>query len=91
MLIEAREIDDHILEKIESRHGVQFEEVREACFRDRLHVRHDREGFYKIFSRTKAGRYLLVVLVRVGGGLLARCYRSGNDQHRASPVSTGGW
>ncbi len=29
--IESLEIDDHVLEKIESKHGVTFEEVEEAC------------------------------------------------------------
>jgi len=66
--IEALEIDDHVLEKIESRHGVFFAEVEEACLSDKRHVRRDREGLYKVFSQTGAGRYILAVLVNLGGG-----------------------
>lgn len=69
MRIEALEIDDHILEKIESRHNVPFHEVEEACSSDRRHVRRGREGLYKVFSQTDAGRYLLVVLVDLGSGV----------------------
>ena len=68
--IEALEIDDHILEKIESRHGVSFEEVEEACLSEARHVRRSREGLYKLFSQTIAGRYILVVLVNLGRGTL---------------------
>ncbi len=66
--IEALEIDDHILEKIESKHGVSFEEVEEACLSEARHVRRSREGLYKLFSQTTAGRYILVVLVNLGRG-----------------------
>lgn len=66
--IESLEIDDHILDKIESRHNVTFSEVEEACLSDKRHVRKGREGLYKVFSKTVAGRYVLVVLVNVGGG-----------------------
>ena len=66
--IEALEIDDHILEKIESKHSVSFLEVEEACLSEKRHVRRGREGLYKVFSQTAAGRYVLVVLANVGGG-----------------------
>ena len=66
--IESLEIDDHILDKIESKHGVTFEEVEEACLSEKRHVRRSREGLYKIFSQTMAGRYMLVVLVNLGRG-----------------------
>ena len=69
MRIEALEIDDHILEKIESRHSVLFQEVEEACYSDRRHVRRGREGLYKVFSQTDAGRYLLVVLADLGASV----------------------
>ena len=65
MRIESLEIDDHILDKIESKHGVTFEEIEEACLSDEKHARRSREGLYKIFSQTVAGRYLLVVLVNL--------------------------
>lgn len=66
--IESLEIDDHILEKIETRHGITIEEVEEACLSDKRHVRRGKEGLYKLFSQTAAGRYVLVVLVNLGRG-----------------------
>lgn len=66
--IESLEIDDFVLDKIESKHGVTFEEVEEACLSERRHVRRSREGLYKLFSQTAAGRYILVVLVNLGRG-----------------------
>ncbi len=66
--IESLEIDDHILDKIESKHGVSFEEVEEACLSEARHVRRSREGLYKLFSQTTAGRYILVVMVNLGRG-----------------------
>lgn len=65
--IDALEIDDQILEKIESKHDIRFEEVEEACYREEVHVRRGRDGLYKLFSRTNSGRYILVVLVHRGG------------------------
>ncbi|MBI4310730.1 MAG: hypothetical protein HY681_03020 [Chloroflexi bacterium] len=66
--IEALEIDDAILDKIESKHGVSWAEVEEACFTERRHVRRGREGLYKLFSQSAAGRYILVVLAHLGRG-----------------------
>jgi uncharacterized protein len=66
--IESLEIDDHILEKIESKHGITFEEVEGACLSEKRHVRRSREGLYKLFSQTVAGRYILVVLVNLERG-----------------------
>ena len=66
--IESLEIDDQILDKIEGKHSITFNEVEEACLSDRRHVRKGREGLYKVFSRTAAGRFILVVLVNMGGG-----------------------
>ena len=65
MLIESLEIDDHILDKIESKHGVTFDEAEEVCLSDNKHVRRSLDGLYKVFSKTPAGRYLLVVLVQL--------------------------
>jgi hypothetical protein len=67
--IEALEIDDQILDKIEGKHGVTFSEVEEACISGKPHVRKSKEGLYKIFSTTMSGRYLLVVLVNVAEGI----------------------
>ena len=66
--IESLEIDDLILEKIELKHHISFTEVEEACLSDERHIRRGREGLYKVFSQTAAGRYVLVVLVNLGGG-----------------------
>lgn len=66
--IEALEIDDHILEKIEAKHHISFSEVEEACLSERRHVRKGREGLYKLFGQTASGRYVLVVLANLGGG-----------------------
>ena len=66
--IESLEIDDHILDKIESKHGVSLEEVEQACLSEKRHGRRSREGLYKLFSQTSAGRYVLVVLVNLGKG-----------------------
>jgi uncharacterized DUF497 family protein len=68
LYIESLEIDDHILDKIERKHGVTFNEVEEACLSDKRHVRKGREGLYKVFSQTAVGRFILVVLVNMGGG-----------------------
>lgn len=69
MRIEALEIGDHILDKIESRHRVQFREVEEACSGEQIHIRRGRDDLYKVFSRTATGRFLLVVLADQGDGL----------------------
>ena len=67
--IDALEIDDHILDKIESKHGVDLGEIEEACLSDTVHVRKTKEELYKVFSKTQAGRYLLIVLVNRGNGI----------------------
>lgn len=67
--IEALAIDDHVLDKIEARHGIDYQEVEEACLSDQRHVRRGREGLYLVFSQTEAGRYVLVVLADRGEGV----------------------
>jgi uncharacterized DUF497 family protein len=67
--IESLTIDDHILEKIEVKHGIVFEEVEEICFSDRIHVRRSSKNLYKLFGQTVPGRYVLVVLIHIEGGL----------------------
>ena len=62
--IESLEVADHILEKIEGKHGVSFTEVEEACLSERRQIRRGREGL----SQTATGRYLLVVLINLSGG-----------------------
>ena len=68
LYIESLEVDDHILDKIESKRGITFSEVEEACLSDKRHVRKSKEGLYKLFSQTDAGRYILVVLLNLGDG-----------------------
>ncbi len=48
--------------------GGAFEEVEGACLSEKRHVRRSREGLYKLFSQTVAGRYVLVVLANLGRG-----------------------
>ena len=66
--IESLEIDDHVLDKIESKHGIAFREVEEACLSEKRHVRRSMGGLHKLFSQTVAGRYVLVVLAKLGRG-----------------------
>lgn len=66
--IESLQIDDRILDKIEAKHGITLDEVEGACLSEKRHVRRSREGLYKLFSQTVAGRYILVVLVNLGRG-----------------------
>jgi len=68
LLIESLEIDDHILDKIESKHNIRFSEVEEVCVSDKKHVRKGKEELYKVFSQTLAGRYVLVVITNQGSG-----------------------
>ncbi len=66
--IESLVIDDHILDKIETKHGITLDEAEQACLSEKRHVRKSKEGLYKVFSQTLAGRYVLVVLVNLGRG-----------------------
>jgi len=66
LYIESLEVDDHILDKIESKHSITLNEVEETCLSDKRHVRKGKEGLYKLFSQTDAGRYILVVLLNLG-------------------------
>jgi uncharacterized DUF497 family protein len=92
LYIDSLEIDDHILDKIESKHGVTFNEVEEACLSDKRHIRKGREGLYKVFSRTVAGRYIMVVLVNLGGGIwkVATAREMNGSERQLYKKSTGG-
>jgi len=92
LYIESLEIDDHILEKIESKHGVSLTEAEEACLSDGKHVRKSREGLYKFFGRTAAGRYLLIVLVNQGQGnwKIVTAREMTNNEKRLYNKATGG-
>ena len=66
--IETLEVDDYILDKIESKHHISMVEIEESCLADERHIRRGREGLYKVFSQTSSGRYILVVLADLGIG-----------------------
>jgi len=68
LYIESLEIDDNILEKIEKKHRIIYEEVEDICYSETHHVRKGKSGLYKVFGRTKGGRYLLVILTYKGEG-----------------------
>ena len=53
-----------------SRHGVSPEEVEEVCFENEPYIRKGRDGTYYILGQTLAGRYLFIVAVRSGEGML---------------------
>jgi hypothetical protein len=78
-LIKSLEIDDHILDKIESKH----EEAEESCLSSPRYIRRSRSGLYKLYGQTENGRYLLTVLVNLGDGhwKIVTC-RDMNDAER---------
>ncbi len=91
--IESLEIDDHILDKIESKHSVSFQEVEEACLSENRHVRRGREGLYKLFGQTATGRYVLVVLANLGRGswkIVTAREMTDNERRLYSKAVTGG-
>ncbi len=91
--IESLEIDDHILDKIESKHSVSFQEVEEACLSENRHVRRGREGLYKLFGQTAAGRYVLLVLANLGRGswkIVTAREMTDNERRLYSKAITGG-
>ena len=60
---------EHIVDKIEGRHGVAVEEAEEACFSAGRHTRRGRHGFLLIYNQIASGEYLFVVLAEKGGGV----------------------
>jgi len=68
LYLESLSIDDHILEKIESKHKILYGDIEEVCFSETFHVRKGRDGLYKMFGKTLAGRHILIVLVNKGSG-----------------------
>jgi hypothetical protein len=53
--IEYLDIDDHILEKIEVKHGVSWDEIVEACSSSRAKVKRTRSGLFKVYGRRMLG------------------------------------
>ena len=68
MRIKAYEWDEHNIEHI-ARHGVNPEEVEEACH-NRPYVLAGRESRYLIYGQTDDGRYILTVGVYRGKGVM---------------------
>jgi uncharacterized DUF497 family protein len=63
--IETLEIDEHIEDKIQSKHAVSFEECWEVCVGTHLE-RRGRDDTRVLLGRTEAGRYLMTVLAPKG-------------------------
>jgi hypothetical protein len=68
MRFEAVQLSEAVIDKLRAKHGVEPEEVREACFSDQREVRRTRDGLYRVLSRSDAGRYLFIVLARKAAG-----------------------
>lgn len=60
--IDAVDIGPHILEKIETKHGVGWREVEEVCYGRRQAQRSGRGDTLLVYGQTVAGRYLLIAL-----------------------------
>ncbi len=67
MIVTDFDWTDEIMLKIEAKHNVRPIEVEEAAFNS-PHVRRGREGLYRLYGRTAAGRYLFAVFRNLGGG-----------------------
>lgn len=68
MWIGTLDVDDHVLDKLQWKHGVAWHEVEEACYGPHANRRAG-GATYLIYGQTAAGRYLLVVLLWQGRGL----------------------
>lgn len=51
-----------VVAKLWAKHGVDLSEAIDVVFGARTHIRRDRDDFYLLYGRTRAGRYLLVVI-----------------------------
>lgn len=58
------DVEPHVLEKIERKHGVTWDEILEACSSPRSRLRRTRSRLFKLYGRTDAGRYLFVILAQ---------------------------
>ena len=57
---------DWVVDKIDSKHAVEPEEVEEAFFSRQIKVRKAESGKYLLYGRSSDGRYLFVVFIWVG-------------------------
>jgi len=67
MQVDALEIPESTLDKIERKHGVTFDEVQEMLFAGQPAIRRGHDGRYYFFGQTEAGRYLWAVLAPKDG------------------------
>jgi uncharacterized DUF497 family protein len=65
---DAIEVADHVLDKIEAKHGVELYEVEEACRSRMRHARRVRGRLVMVLGTTGGGRYLAVLLAEVSDG-----------------------
>jgi len=56
MQVDALEILESTLDKIERKHGVTFDEVQEMLFAGQPAIRRGHDGRYYFFGQTEAGR-----------------------------------
>jgi hypothetical protein len=57
---------DWVVDKIDSKHDVEPEEVEETFFSRQIEVRKTESGKYLLYGRSSDGRYLFVVFTWVG-------------------------
>jgi hypothetical protein len=57
---------DWVIDKIDSKHDVEPEEVEETFFSRQIKVRKAESGKYLLYGRSSDGRYLFVVFTWVG-------------------------
>ena len=57
---------DWVVDKIDSKHSVEPEEVEETFFGGQTKVRKTESGKYLLYERSSDGRYLFVVVTWVG-------------------------
>lgn len=65
MRIEVVFIDEHILDKIESKHRVTFDEAEDVVLSRASHLVRGRGSFVNAYGPTVDGRYLLVIIRRL--------------------------
>jgi hypothetical protein len=57
---------DWVVDKLESKHGVEPEEVEETFFGGQTKVRKAESGKYLLYGKSSDGRYMFVVFTWVG-------------------------
>ncbi len=80
--IDSVDIDEYILEKVQVKHGVGWQEVEEVCYSRRQAQRAGRDETLLVYGQTHAGRYLLVVLAAHEYSWMVVTARAMNDAER---------